>query len=72
MENLIINHVNYRVKIGIKPNGSNYNKWAHVFKQGEKMPIVGTSFNDKTPKPQIIEWAKGAIERYLTPQPLHS
>jgi len=72
MEKLTINNVDYKLKISIKQNGSNCNKWAHVFKQGEKMPIVGTSFNDKTPKPQIIEWAKGAIERYLTPQPLHS
>jgi hypothetical protein len=64
MENLTINDVNYKVKISIKQNGSNYNKWAHIFRQQEKMPIVGTSFNDKVPKSQIIEWAKGAIDRF--------
>ena len=64
MENLTINDVNYKVKISIKQNGSNCNKWAHVFKQCEKKPIVGTLFNDKVQKPQIIEWAKGAIDRF--------
>lgn len=41
---------------------SNTNTTVYVFKIGEKLPLFGTSFNDKTPLDEIKYWANQKIQ----------
>ena len=52
---------NFTVKVNILNTNSNHNAFAHVFHEGEKQPLCGTSFTDGTSKDDIILWAKKRI-----------
>jgi len=49
------------VKVNIMKTNSNHNAFAHVFHEGEKQPLCGTSFADVTGKDDIILWAKKRV-----------
>lgn len=48
------NGIQYRIQVTKKQTGSNYNLFAHLFKDREH--ICGTSFNDNTTNEGFIEW----------------
>ena len=48
----------FTVKVRTVPTGgSNYNKFASIFRKGEKTPTTGTSFKDDSTPEQIKAWA---------------
>jgi len=51
----------YNIKVLTKETGSNYNKFASIFRKGEKSPIAGTSFRDTSTDEEILNWGKKII-----------
>jgi len=54
---------NYTLKISKKETRSNCNTFAHVYKDSGLMPEFGTTFQDTTPRTEIVKWAKVNIEK---------
>jgi hypothetical protein len=61
-----LNVKGYSLKIIRGTGDSNYNTFSHVFKDGEKSPLFGTSHNDSSTDNEVINWAESRLERYLS------
>ena len=67
---LIINNTIYTVKLVESETNSNYNIFASVFKDAEKLPMFGKSFKKDDTSKELLKWAKNGIENYTNNQTL--
>ena len=61
-----LNVKGYSLKIIRDTGDSNYNTFSHVFKDGEKSPLFGTSHNDSSTDNEIINWANNRLASHLS------
>lgn len=54
-------NTNHTLTVGTKENGTNYNKYAKVFRKGENTPRFGMIFKGDEPLNNIIEWAQRKV-----------
>lgn len=55
---ITVNNQPFKVKIKYRTTNDNYNLFVSVFKQGEKLPIIGTVFKKFTPMEDVKQWIK--------------
>ena len=53
----------FTIKVYQTTSQSNYNLFVSIFKDGDKTPLVGTTFKEDSTKDKIIDWCRSALNR---------